>query len=222
MLRRVSAAIALCLLVIGCEPQSTGAPSTLPRGEGYDFFVLSLSWSPTHCELEGANANRQQCGASQRHGFIVHGLWPQNERGWPEYCESSEPNRVPDALVRDMLDLMPSAGLIGHQWRKHGSCSGMNQRDYFAVSRAAYEKVTIPAQLLHVEDHLSIAPGKVAEDFLAANPGLGADGIAVTCDGRHLAEVRICMTKDLAFRFCESVVARSCDLDRATMPPGGG
>jgi ribonuclease T2 len=44
---------------------------------------------------------------------------------------------VPSQLGRDYLDLLPSMGLIGHQWRKHGSCSGLTQRDYFDVTRAA-------------------------------------------------------------------------------------
>ena len=53
-------------------------------------------------------------------GFVVHGLWPQNERGYPEFCRTSEPDRVPDPLVERYLDLLPSAGLIGHPWRKPG------------------------------------------------------------------------------------------------------
>lgn len=214
---------ALCLLVCACSPQ--GAPSasaqSVPQGSGYDFFVLSLSWSPTYCEIEGADANRQQCGASAGHGFVVHGLWPQNEDGWPEFCDSSEPRRVPDALVRTMLDIMPSAGLIGHQWRKHGSCAGMTQRDYFAVTRAAFEAVTIPPNLESIDTRRDVTPDDVADAFVSANPGLEADGIAVTCDGRLISEVRICMTTDLAFRSCENVAARSCSIRQATMPPGG-
>ncbi len=214
---------ALCFLICACSPQ--GAPSasaqSVPQGSGYDFFVLSLSWSPTYCEVEGADANRQQCGAAARHGFVVHGLWPQNERGWPEFCDSSEPRRVPDTVVRTMLDIMPSAGLIGHQWRKHGACAGMSQRDYFTVTRAAFDTVVIPADLQNSDARRTVSPAAVADAFVSANPGLEANGIAVTCDGRLLSEVRICMKKDLTFRACENVAARSCSIGQATMPPRG-
>ena len=224
MLRSIGRAVALCLLISACQPPAAESTTqaALPQGDGYDFFVLSLSWSPTHCELEGANADRQQCGTPDRHGFIVHGLWPQYERGWPEFCDSDEPRRVPDAIVRDMIDIMPSAGLIGHQWRKHGSCSGMSQRDYFAVTRAAFDKVAVPQQLDRIADRISITPDEVADAFRVSNPGLLAEGLAVTCSGRHFAEVRICMSKDLGFRRCDNVAARGCSIPRVIVPPGGG
>jgi len=214
--RRAAFASALVLLA-ACAPSASGQ-ADIPQGEGYDFFVLSLSWSPSYCEAEGEDANRQQCGGARDHGFVVHGLWPQYERGWPEFCDHDEPGRVPDALVRANLDLIPSAGLIGHQWRKHGSCAGMSQRDYFSVVRAAREKVVIPPRFENPGRDARIAPDAVEAEFLAANAGLPADGMAVTCDGRYVAEVRICLTRELAFRSCGEVDARACRLPRAMMP----
>lgn len=219
MLRRMLA-VALGLMVAACQPDGNQPKEAdeLPRGEGYDFFVLSLSWSPSYCETQGRDANRQQCGARPRHAFVVHGLWPQFESGWPEYCASREPERVPDALAREMLDLIPSTGLIGHQWRKHGACARMSQRDYFSVVRAAREAVTIPEGFDGSARRLAVAPDKVEEAFAKANAGLARDGIAVTCEGGLLAEVRICLTKTLRFRSCAEVDARACRLPRATMP----
>lgn len=219
-----AAAVALGLLLAGCEPNAAGdadASSALPHGKGYDFLVLSLSWSPSYCEAEGADANRQQCGAGRDHAFVVHGLWPQFERGWPEFCDHPGPERVPDALVRQMLDIMPSAGLIGHQWRKHGSCTGMSQRAYFALVRAARERVAVPERFERLSRRTRIAPDAVEADFRAANAGLPANGIAVTCDGGFLREVRICMTKDMEFRACEAVDARACRQPQALMPAPG-
>jgi ribonuclease T2 len=181
--------------------------------------VLSLSWSPSYCAAEGEQANRQQCAGGRDYAFVVHGLWPQFESGWPEFCDSFEPERVPDAIVGTMLDIMPSAGLIGHQWRKHGTCTGMTQQDYFAVLRAAREKITIPANFSGLTDSLSVDPDAVESAFLEANAGLPEDGIAVTCDDRMLREVRICMTKDLGFRACEEVDERACRRLNVVMPP---
>ena len=55
----------------------------------FDFYVLSLSWSPSFCEAarERGNTGRSQqvqCGG-RPFSFVVHGLWPQYERGFPDY-----------------------------------------------------------------------------------------------------------------------------------------
>ena len=182
----------------------------VPRGKGFDFYVLSLSWSPTWCAGNDSSGRTQQCRRGEDHGFIVHGLWPQNERGYPEFCPTRQPDRVPERLGRTVLDLIPSMGLIGHQWRKHGSCSGLGQKDYFAVTRAARERIRIPAELEPRHCRTRIAPAAAEEAFVAANPGLERDGIAVTCGDGQLEEVRICMTAEFAFRPCPEVDRASC------------
>ncbi|MBX9464757.1 MAG: ribonuclease [Aquamicrobium sp.] len=213
--------LAVLLVASACAPSASQQPD-LPTGDGYDFFVLSLSWSPSYCAAEGPDANRQQCAAGRDHAFVVHGLWPQFESGWPEFCDSAEPARVPDATVQQMLDIMPSAGLVGHQWRKHGSCSGMSQQDYFSVVRAARKRIEVPDRFARMSERVELEPDDVEADFIAANPGMPEDGVAVTCDGRFLREVRICMTKDLEFRPCAEVDARACWMPRALMPAPGG
>ena len=217
-MRRAVAPLVLAALLGGCAPSASGGDA-VPQGEGYDFLVLTLTWSPSHCEAEGAEANRQQCDRDL--GFVVHGLWPQFERGWPEFCDHDGPRRVPEQLVRQYLDIMPSAGLMGHQWRKHGSCTGLDQRDYFRLVRAARERVSIPARFKAPSQAQAIAPDRVEAEFIAANPGMKADGIAVSCDGRRLADVRICLDNDLEFRSCRNVDARACRLPQAAMPAPG-
>ena len=213
-------ALALTLLLGACAPSASGEDAP-PRGEGYDFLVLALTWSPSYCQIEGEEANRQQCGEGRNLGFVVHGLWPQFEKGWPEYCHGDGPNRVPNALVRQYLDIMPSAGLMGHQWRKHGACTGLNQNDYFRLVRAARERVAVPDRFEAFADDLSISPDKVEAEFIAANPGMRRDGVAVSCDRRHLSEVRICLSNDLEFRSCREIDARGCRLPQAGMPAPG-
>lgn len=216
-MRRALWPLFLASLLMACAPPASG-DGKLPRGEGYDFFVLALTWSPSHCEVEGGGADRRQCARGRELGFVVHGLWPQFERGWPEFCAHDGPGRVPQELARQYLDLMPSAGLMGHQWRKHGSCAGVSQQDYFRLVRAARERVAIPRRYEDVESDARVAPQAVEEAFLAANPGMTADGIAVACSGRHLSEVRICLSKDMEFRSCPAVDARACRLPQAAMP----
>lgn len=200
---------------------SPASPPRVAEGSGFDFYVLSLSWSPSYCEAEGADANRQQCNGSRRYAFVVHGLWPQFERGYPQECRTSE-REISERTLRGLYDIMPSAGLIRYQWQKHGSCTGLAQDDYFNVLRAAREKVVIPADFRRLDAYRRLAPGEVEAAFLENNPDLPADGVAVTCDRRFLREVRICLTKQLAFRRCDEVDRRACRLPKVVMPPVRG
>ena len=59
------------------------------RAGDFDYYVLSLSWSPTWCAIEGDDRGADQCDARHDYGWILHGLWPQNERGYPSYCNTS-------------------------------------------------------------------------------------------------------------------------------------
>lgn len=181
-----------------------------PRGTGFDFYVLSLSWSPAFCASSEGSGNRQQCGSDRRYGFVVHGLWPQNDNGYPEFCQSGEPDRVPDAIGRSMFDIMPSMGLIGHQWRKHGSCSGLSQKDYFSATRAAFEAVRLPGKIASGAQAATLSADAIETAFTDANPGLSKRGISISCDGKRLEEVRICLNTDMTFRDCPELDRKGC------------
>lgn len=192
---------------------------SLPLGKGFDFYVLSLSWSPSWCSENDPAGRSQQCDAQNDHGFIVHGLWPQNERGYPEFCRAREPDRVPEALGRTLFDIMPSMGLIGHQWRKHGTCSGLSQRDYFTVLRAARERIVIPPSLQSVTTHRRTSATEIENALTASNPGLRSDALAVTCGDGRIDEVRICFSKDLSFRPCSEIDRGGCKMKTLNLPP---
>jgi ribonuclease T2 len=203
---------------------STAAPAQDPRQNAagqFDFYVLSLSWSPSFCaaaaERSDARAAALQCGA-RPYSFVVHGLWPQYEKGFPEYCQVPAP-RLDRGIVSSMLDLMPAPHLIFNEWDKHGTCSGLSPRAYFETVRKARAAVKIPPEYVDPQETLSVAPGAVADAFVKANPGLSQAGIAVDCDKKRLTEVRVCLSKDLQFRDCPEITRRSCRRDVVVMPP---
>jgi ribonuclease T2 len=190
----------------------------------FDFYVLALSWSPSFCEAaaERGNSGRsQQIQCGRPYSFVVHGLWPQYERGFPEYCQRPAP-RLNRNIVSSMLDVMPAPGLIFNQWDKHGTCSGLGARAYFENIRKARAAVKIPEEFLQLADPKSIAPGDLEEAFIKINPGLSASAISVTCSSRRLSEVRICMSKEMQFRACEEIERRACRRDEVVMPPVRG
>ncbi len=188
----------------------------------FDYYVLSLSWSPSYCEdaAERGNNGRNtqvQCGG-RPYSFVVHGLWPQYESGYPEYCQQPAP-RLQRSIVSSMLDLMPAPGLIFNEWDKHGTCSGLSDRAYFETVRKARAVVKIPDEYLQLSETKTVAPADIEDAFVKANPGLSNSGIAVTCNRTRLSEVRICLNKDLQFRDCEEIDRRACRRDQVTMPP---
>jgi ribonuclease T2 len=186
----------------------------------FDFYILSLSWSPSYCEAaaEQSPHGRQDRQCSGRpFAFVVHGLWPQYERGFPSYCQVPAP-RLSRAIVDEMLDLMPSPRLVFHEWDRHGTCSGLPQRAYFDLVRAARAAIRIPQDYTHVGQPISVTPGEVADAFLKANPRLVRDAISVSCDSRRLTEIRICMDKDLTFHGCPELARHACRRDKVVMP----
>lgn len=177
----------------------------------FDFYVLALSWSPGFCELDGdRDRNREQCAEGAGLRFVVHGLWPQNERGYPSECGPA--GRTPSRIALEQAKgLFPTKGLARYEWRKHGTCSGSSPSDYFADVRRARDKVVIPPALAKAERNQNWTAIDLERAFVAANPGLRTDMMSVACKRGVLQEVRICFSKDLRdFRMCQEVDRSGC------------
>jgi ribonuclease T2 len=187
----------------------------------FDFYVLALSWSPSYCESSKQRApNRKpspQCSGERPFAFVVHGLWPQFTKGFPSYCQVPAP-RLDRGLVSAMLDIMPSRRLVYYEWDRHGTCSGLAAHAYFDVLRKARAAVTIPAAYREPAEPLTVSPADVAAAFVAANPGLSPAAMAVSCNKTRLAEVRVCLNKDLTFHDCGEIAHRTCKRQTLVMP----
>jgi len=207
MIRQLLRSLFLLLIALGaCMPLA----GTRAEAADFDFYVLALSWSPSWCDANDRGGRTSQCNGRRNYAFIAHGLWPQSNRGWLEDCESGEPDRVPDALARSYFDIIPSAGLAGHEWRKHGTCSGLSQDMYFRTLRRAYSAVAIPPVVFNGALDRRLSTEQIEQLFMRANPGLSENAIAVMCEDNNLSEIRICMTKGLGFIPCPDVDRRSC------------
>jgi ribonuclease T2 len=217
------AAFAALALTLSLDPLAAQDKRQNAPGQ-FDFYVLALSWSPSFCAARADRAPgrvpRLQCG-ERPFAFVVHGLWPQYEKGFPEYCQVPAP-RLYRGIVSSMLDLMPSPSLVFHEWDRHGTCSGLSARAYFDTVRKVRAVVKIPQAYLNLKEPLTVTPAEVSEAFIKANPGLPPDGIAVSCDAKRLREVRICVSKELGLRACEEITRRTCRRDKLVMPPVRG
>jgi len=220
-LRKLTLPALVALFVIAI-PNAIALAQGRQHGEPgrFDYYVLSLSWSPSFCETATGAAREQQCGA-RPYSFVVHGLWPQYERGFPESCQVPPP-RLDRRIVSEMLDIMPAPRLVYHEWDTHGTCSGLDQRAYFDLVRRARAAVRIPLQFEHPQQPLESKPGELVDAFARANPGLSPDGIMLDFDRTRLREVRICLTRDLKFRSCGASPGRACRAGMVVLPPVRG
>jgi len=215
MLRMLMILATLCLSIAAANAQSR--VQSVPGD--FDYYVLSLSWSPSYCETAHGAGAEAQCGR-RPFSFVVHGLWPQFEKGFPEACQVPAP-RLDRRIVDAMLDLMPAPQLVFHEWDTHGTCSGLPARDYFDLIRKARAKVAIPPDYDNPQAPLTVTPQDVVASFVKANDGLTTQDITLDCDRTRLREVRICLTRDLAFRDCTDR-RNSCRSPSVVMPPARG
>ena len=194
----------------GAAAQDYGGFNRRAAPGDFDFYVLALSWSPTYCALEGQRRDDVQCAPGRDLGFVLHGLWPQYARGYPETCSTVV--RQPTRQAMEVAgQVYPSEGLARYEWRKHGTCSGLDPAAYFSAARDARLAVTIPDDLKAGGGPKALAPVDVARRFVSANRGLRPDMMAVTCARGQLQEVRICFSKDLrGFTPCPEVARGNC------------
>lgn len=197
------------------------APPAFAEGEPagvFDYYVLSLSWSPNWCALEGDARNSPQCDAGTGNGWIMHGLWPQFHRGYPSYCRTAQ--RAPSrAMTAAMADVMGTSGLAWHQWRKHGVCTGLSAADYYTLSRDAYAAVNRPEIFRKLGRTVELSASVVEAAFLKENPSIEADGVTITCRDGRIQEARVCLSKDLDPVPCGQDVVRDCRMKNAVFEP---
>lgn len=209
-------ALSLVVTLFLAIPSPAGADGERPGA--FDYYVMSLSWSPNWCVLEGDARRSPQCREDSGHGWVLHGLWPQYHRGWPSFCRTTEPQPGP-SMTAAMADIMGTSGLAWHQWRKHGVCSGLSAQAYFDLSRRAYGSITRPAVFRKLEKPVRLPARLIEEAFLRENPRLAPDMLTVTCRDGRIQEVRICLSKDLAPVPCGRDVVRDCTLRDALFDP---
>jgi ribonuclease T2 len=213
VIRALLAFVVACVLAAPALAQERrGAPAG-----SFDFYVLALSWSPGWCTVEGDAKNRNQCETGSGKGFVVHGLWPQYERGFPAFCEPGS-RSAPSFSLDRAANVFPERGLAQYQWRKHGTCSGLSPTDYFRAVEAAKSLVKVPAVFDGLKDEMRLAPLEIERAFAGINRGLRPDAMSVQCERSILEEVRIC--RDLkSFIACAEVDRRRCGASEVKIPP---
>ncbi len=191
------------------ERREQAMPPATAEGEPYDFYLLNLSWSPEFC---ATHPNASEC--SQRLGFIVHGLWPQNLDGsYPQHCGS----RPGPSDARAWTDLIPNTGLVRHEWQTHGTCTPYDADTYFGLIRRAFQEVKIPPSFAAMSEETMLPPVAILDSFAKANPDFPAGSILLSCGNNRLTAIEVCLAKDLQPTACQGV--RSCRANAVKITP---
>jgi ribonuclease T2 len=186
----------------------------------FDYYALVLGWAPSYCLSEGRLRGNAECQPDKPRAFVLHGLWPQYDKGWPEDCPTGRRPWVPSPVIDEMRDIMPSKGLIIHEYQTHGTCSGLDPAQYFGVARELYERVKVPDSLSASDSTKSLSVDEIETAFESSNPWLKPEMIAVSCRGENLLDVRICFGRDLFPRPCgaNEDEARLCRVNKIAVP----
>jgi ribonuclease T2 len=217
---RVLAALTTAAILAGCRPapqndsRSAGDSASRQRPQiaasagSFDFYLLNLSWSPEYCY---SHRDAAECAAHAT--FVLHGLWPQNNDGsYPENC-SSAPGPSDPAQYRDIY---PEPELLAHEWRAHGSCSGLGADAFFQTARTAFHSVTIPPALQTLSTQESMPPDQIVRLFAASNPAIPRSSFVVSCGHNYLTALEVCLDKNLHPVACSGV--RSCRANMVKIP----
>jgi ribonuclease T2 len=227
--------LALAFLIAGCKPSGPASPSgnavhpaasspgpnaqtdphleaQLANASGFDYYLLNLSWSPEFCH---GHPDAIECAAHST--FVLHGLWPQNNNGgYPENCAiAPESSRSPDPSA--FADIYPDAGLLQHEWRSHGACTGLSADAFFSAARAALRSVAIPPAFNNLGHQTSMTPDEILSSFSAANPSIPSASFALSCGNNYLTAVEVCLDKTLHPIACGPI--RSCRANVVRIPP---
>ncbi|WP_025128303.1 ribonuclease T2 [Pseudomonas sp. PH1b] len=208
------AALVLTLGMVGISDARQPKQQRDSVAGSFDYYLLTLSWSPTFCLMHPEN---EQC-SGKGYGFVLHGLWPQYAKGgWPQSCPPLTPLTQEERAKG--LTLFPTAKLMNHEWTKHGTCSGLGGMGYLDAADKALAKVQIPEALQPSTAVRYFPATEIAQQFRQSNPGLADNGIAVICSGPELSEVRVCLTRELAFGACGKGVKNQCRAGDIRIPP---
>jgi ribonuclease T2 len=208
--------LALVVTFLAAVPFTSSA-SAQDKGQPghFDFYLMNLSWSSEFCSIQGTSP---ECAAHP--GFILHGLWTQNNDGtYPVFC-SEEP--APANLAQN-LDITPDISLLQHEWAKHGTCAGVGPQRFFAMEHQAFHSLKIPTQFEHIDHEISLTPNAILDLFAQANPNFPLGSILLSCGRNHLTAIEACFSKDLKPIACQGLRgcrANSVEIEPATSAPG--
>lgn len=165
-------------------------------------YVLAYIWTPEFCSDPYPGC--QSPFPWWESNFTLHGLWPQysNAPGYPSYCtkEPFDPNAPASVGLAAMRNYWPNvkatdtdpdySSFWEHEWVKHGTCTGLSQKQYFQYAVDLIVRFGSPSVLAK-----AVSKGVITAGALRSAMG-GTMMVALQCDeGNVLSGAFTCWTQ---------------------------
>jgi ribonuclease I len=157
------------------EARAPRAPGAA-KPAAFDFYLLAMTSHPAFCA--DGHAREPECRTGEPVPLSIHGLWPERlEAGrYPRNCPGPKLS-LDEALALELRPLMPGMadGLHEHEWRAHGTCSGLDDDAYFRATLELARNLdgVLRARLTTLAGQVTSARD-LREHVDGYEPGLGA------------------------------------------------
>lgn len=195
-------------------PEGRAARTAAPKSDAavsradFDFYLMAMSVHAAWCA--DGNRDRRECRAGSDRPLVIHGLWPERlePRTYPRDCPGPRLD-LEDATANELRPFMPGmqSGLHDHEWREHGTCSGLGDDDYFRATLTLARGLDAALRTVltsHAGDTIDAADLRTAANRL--QPGIGRtftlhcrtlrDAPRSQRNQPYLVEVRQCVDDD--------------------------
>ncbi|KAF9592266.1 hypothetical protein IFM89_013492, partial [Coptis chinensis] len=133
-----------------------------PSPSSFDYYIFALQWGVSVCNAAGTHCLRKDRGHPK---FTIHGLWPSKLKGAPNTNGNQFLVHVKD--LQGKLDIawpdvqnLNNAKFWGEQWKKHGTCSGLKQHEYFKKALILFDKIELRNRVAQLRPVLGNFGGK--------------------------------------------------------------
>lgn len=181
-------------------PSKPQSDNTKMNDSSFDSYIYSMSYQPEFCRENNEKFDGCQNFMEIWEGQLtIHGLWPnRNDGSWPQTCSDEQFNlSLLDDLSDELEQNWPNVKALkpgsrshesfwSHEWSKHGTCSGLNQHDYFAMAL----HLLLPTPPIVKDNYGAVVKRKELEEGYD-----GSDMAVFACKYGYLSEVRLCFEK---------------------------
>ncbi len=196
------------------------APSRSPVATTqFDYYVMTLSWAPGFCDLGGKETSSPECAEGSGDGFVVHGLWPNNEyRPNPEVVPG--PGRHAQPILTTSMASTPTIASRPTNTASTELARASARMTISPPCAACGRGSKIPEMFQATSEPLHMAPEEIEQAFMTANPNLHPDNMAISCSNGELVDVRFCLAKDLSsYAVCRKVARHTCQRASIVVAP---
>ncbi|WP_428311901.1 hypothetical protein [Hydrocarboniphaga sp.] len=163
-------------------------------------WTYVMAWSPQYCEEHPGEKNQPQC--ADINYFTPRALVAEKAYAVVD-CQPAK--GLTESQVTRLMPLVGNRKELITRWRKEGGCVEVPFDQYAMKFDYVSRRVSVPEAYQQLEQRQYFQAEEIRQQFLDANPGLPAMGVALHCVDNELSEVSICLNSNMTFRECAMI-----------------